>query len=84
MEFQIIIIIIKQVQHYMSGNVCLQGASTTCYVALSPKIEGVSGKYFADCNETKCSRLANDELEAQKLWNNTHALLHKRLHQATI
>ncbi|KAK2442912.1 NADP-retinol dehydrogenase [Trifolium repens] len=61
-----------------------QGASTTCYVALSPKIEGISGKYFTDCNESKCSRLANDESEAQKLWNNTHALLHKRLHQATI
>ncbi|CAK8566739.1 unnamed protein product [Lathyrus sativus] len=61
-----------------------QGASTTCYVALSPKIEGVSGKYFTDCNERKCSRLANDELEAQKLWNNTHTLLQKRLHQATI
>jgi hypothetical protein len=62
----------------------MQGASTTCYVALSPKIEGISGKYFTDCNESKCSRLANDESEAQKLWNNTHALLHKRLHQATI
>ncbi|KAK2388840.1 NADP-retinol dehydrogenase [Trifolium repens] len=61
-----------------------QGASTTCYVALSPKIEGISGKYFTDCNESKCSRLANDESEAQKLWNNTHALLRKRLHQATV
>ncbi|KAL1363878.1 hypothetical protein AAHE18_03G178600 [Arachis hypogaea] len=53
-----------------------QGASTTCYVALSQKTEGGSGKYFADCNESKCSRLANDELEAQKLWNQTQALLH--------
>ncbi|XP_004502118.1 short-chain dehydrogenase TIC 32 B, chloroplastic-like isoform X2 [Cicer arietinum] len=59
-----------------------QGASTTCYVALSPKTEGVSGKYFTDCNESKCSGLANDEFEAQKLWNNTHALHQKRLHQA--
>ncbi|TKY73531.1 Short-chain dehydrogenase TIC 32 [Spatholobus suberectus] len=61
-----------------------QGASTTCYVALSPKTEGISGKYFADCNESKCSSLANDESEAKKLWNNTHASLHKRLRQATI
>ncbi|KAJ7956202.1 Short-chain dehydrogenase TIC 32, chloroplastic [Quillaja saponaria] len=59
-----------------------QGASTTCYVALSSKIEGVSGKYFADCNESNCSSLANDEAEAEKLWNNTCALIHKRLHQA--
>ncbi|KAI4336196.1 hypothetical protein L6164_014751 [Bauhinia variegata] len=59
-----------------------QGASTTCYVALSPQTEGVSGKYFADCNENNCSSLANDESEAQKLWINTRALLHKRLCQA--
>lgn len=62
----------------------MQGASTTCYVALSPKLEGISGKYFTDCNESKCSSLANDELEAQKLWNNTYALLQKRLRQATL
>ncbi|OIV96955.1 hypothetical protein TanjilG_00537 [Lupinus angustifolius] len=61
-----------------------QGASTACYVALSPKIEGISGKYFTDCNESNCSSLANDEWVAQKLWNNTHALLHKLLCQATI
>ncbi|KAK7301557.1 hypothetical protein RJT34_12424 [Clitoria ternatea] len=61
-----------------------QGASTTCYVAVSPKTEGISGKYFKDCNESNCSSLANDESEAQKLWNNTHALLHKRLRQARI
>jgi len=61
----------------------LQGAATTCYVALSPKIEGVSGKYFADCNEAHCSSLAADESQAQKLWNQTHALVHRRLrHQA--
>ncbi|KAF9671619.1 hypothetical protein SADUNF_Sadunf12G0066500 [Salix dunnii] len=57
-----------------------QGASTTCYVALSPQVEGVSGKYFADCNESICSALANDELEAQKLWMQTHALLQRYLY----
>ncbi|KAK2993198.1 hypothetical protein RJ640_005166 [Escallonia rubra] len=51
-----------------------QGASTTCYVALSPKTEGVSGSYFADCNESQCSSLANDESEALQLWNQTRAL----------
>lgn len=64
--------------------VFVQGASTTCYVALSRKTEEVSGKYFADCNESYCSSLANDESEAKKLWNNTNTLLHKRLRQAAI
>ncbi|KAK3037550.1 hypothetical protein RJ639_030358 [Escallonia herrerae] len=51
-----------------------QGASTTCYVALSPKTEGVNGSYFVDCNESRCSSLANDESEALQLWNQTRAL----------
>ncbi|MFS7971723.1 putative very-long-chain 3-oxoacyl-CoA reductase [Helianthus anomalus] len=55
-----------------------QGASTTCYVALSPKTKGVTGRYFADCNEIRCSSLANDDSEAQKLWKQTRALIHKR------
>ncbi|XP_044477436.1 short-chain dehydrogenase TIC 32 B, chloroplastic-like [Mangifera indica] len=57
-----------------------QGASTTCYAALSPQTEGVSGKYFTDCNETNTSALANDESEAQRLWKQTRALIHRRLH----
>ncbi|KAJ0049312.1 hypothetical protein Pint_15504 [Pistacia integerrima] len=55
------------------------GASTTCYVALSPQTEGVSGKYFADCNETNTSPLANDESEGQRLWKQTRALIQRRL-----
>ncbi|CAB4280745.1 unnamed protein product [Prunus armeniaca] len=60
-----------------------QGASTTCYVALSPEVEGVSGKYFADCNESDCSNLANDESEARKLWKQTRLLIHRLLYQPT-
>ncbi|KAK6140307.1 hypothetical protein DH2020_017846 [Rehmannia glutinosa] len=45
-----------------------QGAATTCYVALHPSLKGVSGKYFADCNEFKPSRLARKEVLAKKLW----------------
>ncbi|KAI3726981.1 hypothetical protein L1987_66788 [Smallanthus sonchifolius] len=56
-----------------------QGASTTCYVALSSKTKGVTGRYFADCNEIRCSSLANDDSEAHKLWKQTRALIHKRL-----
>ncbi|KAK3033486.1 hypothetical protein RJ639_032715 [Escallonia herrerae] len=58
-----------------------QGASTTCYVALSQQIEGVSGSYFADCNESYCSSLANDESEALQLWRQTCALINRRLRQ---
>ncbi|KAL5747152.1 hypothetical protein ACOSQ2_024449 [Xanthoceras sorbifolium] len=56
-----------------------EGAATTCYVALSPKAEGVTGKYFADCNDSECSALANDETEPQKLWKQTRALIQRQL-----
>nr|CAN74108.1 hypothetical protein VITISV_027992 [Vitis vinifera] len=57
----------------------LKGASTTCYVGLSRKTEGVSGKYYADCNECSCSSMANDESEAHNLWRQSRALIHRRL-----
>lgn len=57
----------------------MQGAATTCYVALSPRAEGESGKYFADCNESECSELANDEGQARRLWRQTRSLVHRQL-----
>ncbi|KAL7596921.1 hypothetical protein Lser_V15G30374 [Lactuca serriola] len=45
-----------------------QGASTTCYVALNPKVKGVSGEYFADNNVDKPSSQACDAELARKLW----------------
>ncbi|XP_039045353.1 short-chain dehydrogenase TIC 32 A, chloroplastic-like [Hibiscus syriacus] len=56
-----------------------QGASTSCYVALSPQAQELTGKYFADCNECSCSALSNDESEARRLWTHTRALIHRRL-----
>ncbi|KAD4178377.1 hypothetical protein E3N88_26968 [Mikania micrantha] len=45
-----------------------QGASTTCYVALNPKVKGVSGEYFADNNVAKPASKAKDAELAKKLW----------------
>ncbi|CAN6446175.1 unnamed protein product [Victoria cruziana] len=55
-----------------------QAASTICYVALDPRINGVSGKFFADCNESQCSSLADDESEATKLWRLTNEMIHRK------
>jgi hypothetical protein len=46
-----------------------QAAATVCYVAAHPKVAGVTGKYFADCNEALCSSSANDETQARILWD---------------
>jgi hypothetical protein len=46
----------------------IQAAATTCYVAVHPAVAGVSGKYFADCNEASPSRLGASSEEASRLW----------------
>ena len=46
-----------------------EGAATQCYVAVHPNVDGVSGKYFADCNESRASRHGRDEELAAKLWD---------------
>ncbi|XP_031476657.1 short-chain dehydrogenase TIC 32 B, chloroplastic-like isoform X2 [Nymphaea colorata] len=45
-----------------------QAAATTCYVATHPRVSGVSGRYFADCNEASTSRLGASETAAVRLW----------------
>ncbi|PON68605.1 Short-chain dehydrogenase/reductase [Parasponia andersonii] len=52
-----------------------QGAATTCYVALDPRLKGVSGKYFLDCNETIPSSYARDQKLARKLWDFSNKLV---------
>ncbi|KAK4766840.1 hypothetical protein SAY87_008482 [Trapa incisa] len=46
-----------------------RGASTTCYAPFHPGLRGVSGKYYADCNELEPSDLAKDVKLDKKLWD---------------
>ena len=45
-----------------------QGAATQCYVATAPALEGVSGRYFVDCNPARTSIHARDPDLATRLW----------------
>jgi NAD(P)-dependent dehydrogenase (short-subunit alcohol dehydrogenase family) len=45
-----------------------QGAATQCYVAASPTLEGVSGRYFADCNPARMSAHGQNPELASRLW----------------
>lgn len=45
-----------------------QGAATQCYLATHPNVAGISGRYFADCNEARPSRQARDDGQAERLW----------------
>jgi WW domain-containing oxidoreductase len=45
-----------------------QGAATEVFVAASPKVAGISGEYFADCNVATPRADATDAELAKKLW----------------
>lgn len=45
-----------------------KGAATSIYLASSPEVEGVTGKYFADCRETPSSPASYDEPSQRRLW----------------
>ena len=45
-----------------------EGAQTAVYLASSPEVEGVSGRYFGDCKEELLPK-AMDESVARKLWD---------------
>ncbi|XP_029794121.1 retinol dehydrogenase 14 isoform X2 [Suricata suricatta] len=47
----------------------VEGAQTSVYLASSPEVEGVSGKYFGDCKEEELLPKAVDESVARKLWD---------------
>jgi len=57
---------------YKVGNLFMkdipQGAATTVYVATAPELEGVGGKYFADCNLANPSNISQSAEVALKLW----------------
>ncbi|CAL5328615.1 unnamed protein product [Camellia sinensis] len=46
-----------------------QAAVTTCYVATHLRLENVSGKYLADCNEASTSKLGSNSTKAARLWS---------------
>ncbi|KAL8170419.1 hypothetical protein V2J09_022223, partial [Rumex salicifolius] len=46
-----------------------QGAATTCYVALHPELNGVSGSYFSNSNLAKPTPMSQDSDLGKKLWD---------------
>ncbi|MDE3089189.1 MAG: SDR family oxidoreductase [Chloroflexota bacterium] len=45
-----------------------QGAQTSVYLATSPDVEGVSGKYFGESKPHRSSPASYDEAAARRLW----------------
>ena len=53
----------------------VKGAETPVYLACSPEVEGVTGKYFDDKKEKKSSAASYDESLAAKLWEASSAMV---------
>ncbi|MGA8893017.1 MAG: SDR family oxidoreductase [Anaeromyxobacteraceae bacterium] len=51
-----------------------KGARTTLHVATSPRLRGVTGKYFSDCRERTPSTAARDDAAALRLWQISEAM----------
>jgi len=54
-----------------------RGAETTIYLALSPEVEGVSGKYFSNSIAIRSSHLSYDKTIASRLWQTSLNMITK-------
>jgi NAD(P)-dependent dehydrogenase (short-subunit alcohol dehydrogenase family) len=59
----------------MGGGAVEDGARTSVFLATSPEVAGISGKYFVDCRQKKPSRAARNTKLAESLWTSTEKIL---------
>ena len=52
-----------------------EGAETVVYLASSPEVEGVSGKYFVNKREVQSSKASYDDEAAARLWQLSEVLV---------
>ncbi|KAM3967176.1 retinol dehydrogenase 13-like [Aphomia sociella] len=52
-----------------------EAAQTSIYLAVSPEVSDVSGKYFSDCREKAPSKLSRNQDEAKRLWLESEKLV---------
>ncbi|RQR79012.1 SDR family NAD(P)-dependent oxidoreductase [Burkholderia sp. Bp8977] len=57
------------------GKTVPQGAATTCLLAAHPALNGVTGRYFADCRPAESSAFARDADLARRLWERTEEII---------
>jgi NAD(P)-dependent dehydrogenase (short-subunit alcohol dehydrogenase family) len=59
-----------------------EGARTSVYLASSPDVEGVSGKYFSKCKAVRSNAVSYDEPSQRKLWALSEQLIQRQAHAA--
>ncbi len=58
----------RRQSHDAADNENARGAQTSIYLAASPEVEGVTGKYFVDKRERRSTAVSYDETLARRLW----------------
>lgn len=66
--------LIAKVIYFFDGISPEKGAQTILYLATSPEVESVSGKYFLNCKQIPSSRHSYDVGVRQRLWSVSEAL----------
>ncbi len=66
---------VGEIVYFFNGITVEKGAQTTLYLATSPEVEGVSGKYFSKSKETPSSKLSYDLAIRRRLWQVSEELI---------
>ncbi len=66
------------VYYFFVGISVEKGAQTTLYLATSPEVEGVSGKYFSKSKEVASSKRSYDTTVRHQLWDVSQELIGQR------
>jgi NAD(P)-dependent dehydrogenase (short-subunit alcohol dehydrogenase family) len=53
-----------------------KGAKTSIYLASSPEVQSITGKYFVDCKVTQPAPQATDRAVARRLWDVSAEMVH--------
>jgi retinol dehydrogenase 12 len=53
-----------------------KGAKTSIYLASSPGVQSITGKYFVDCKVTQAAPQASDKIVARRLWDVSAEMVH--------
>jgi len=53
-----------------------KGAETSIYLASSPEVQSITGKYFVDCKVTQPAPQATDSAVARKVWDISADMVH--------
>jgi hypothetical protein len=61
---------------YLFGISSEQGALTSIYLASSPEVEGITGKYFDKCQAIPSVKISYDKDVQERLWQISEGLTH--------